>query len=116
MFSRLPLKPFGVSQETFVPTSGDIATKFFGEAETPQQAGGRALGSFLSGSFAPGAISKAGSFIKEGAIGRPSIRGSKVAAEAELARVAAMSAAYNPATGAPTGFVPTTLQVQFGGV
>jgi len=80
---RLPLKPFGVSQETFVPTSGDIATKFFGEAETPQQAGGRALGSFLSGSFAPGAISKAGSFIKEGAIGRPSIRGAKVAAEAE---------------------------------
>lgn len=80
---RLPLKPFGVSQETFIPTSGDIATKFFGEAETPQQAGGRAVGSLISGTLGPAALGKIGGAAAEGLIGRPSVRAAKTAETAE---------------------------------
>ena len=80
---RLPLSLAGVSKETFLPTSSELADAWFDPVETKGQAAGRALGSFLSGTYGLGPLAKLGKFAGEGAIGRPSIRGAKVAAEAE---------------------------------
>lgn len=53
-FARLVMSPFGVSRQTLLPTTGDIANDIFGAPQNSTEAAGRAVGSFVSPLMAAG--------------------------------------------------------------
>lgn len=76
---RVPLRPFGVSRETVLPTSEQVAESVFGPAETKEQKINRALGGLIG----PSAIGKALGFGVRGVVGRPTAATADLAKKAE---------------------------------
>lgn len=76
---RVPLRPFGVSRETVLPTSEQVAESVFGPAETKEQKINRALGGLIG----PSAIGKALGFGVRGVVGRPTATTADLAKRAE---------------------------------
>jgi hypothetical protein len=77
--ARLPMKPFGVSQETALPTSERVGEFVFGPAATKEKAAGRALGGLIG----PSALGKALGAGVRGIVGRPSATTAELAKKAE---------------------------------
>jgi ribosomal protein S7 len=76
---RVPLRPFGVSRETVLPTSEEVASTVFGPAETKEQKINRALGGLVG----PSALGKALGFGVRGVVGRPTAATADLAKKAE---------------------------------
>jgi hypothetical protein len=77
--ARFPMKPFGVSQETALPTSERVGEFVFGPAGTKEKAAGRALGGLVG----PSALGKALGIGVRGIVGRPSATTAELAKKAE---------------------------------
>jgi hypothetical protein len=77
--ARLPLRPFGVSRETFLPTSEQVAEGVFGPAETKEQSAGRIAGGLLG----PTVLGKALGIGTRAAVGEPSLAKADLAKKAE---------------------------------
>lgn len=76
---RIPLRPFGVSRETALPTSEQVAESVFGPAETKEQKAGRALGGLVG----PSALGKALGVGVRGVVGKPTATTADLAKKAE---------------------------------
>ena len=77
--ARLPLRPLGVSGETWAPTSERVATAVVGEPETEYEKHGRTLGTLLS----PSVLGKVVGFGARSLIGAPSTASARLARDAE---------------------------------
>lgn len=77
--ARLPMKPFGVSQETTLPTSERVGEFVFGPAGTKEKAAGRSLGGLIG----PSALGKALGMGVRGVVGTPTRTTADLAKEAE---------------------------------
>lgn len=77
--ARLPLRPLGVSGESYLPTSERIATGLIGEPESAEEKYGRMAGEFIS----PGVLAKGAKLGAKALIGAPSLKSSRLAKTAE---------------------------------